>query len=106
MLGVVRVPCSPLCLHQIPPGLDNVQHVNRLGASREINHPELSRVLMDANFANPCTYRWHRLPVMRILPSLNALELIPSVMPSLLCKSRTIGVAHTHPIDRLENRIC
>src|SRR5260221_1391161 len=58
-----------------------MQHVNRIVELRHIQHPECSRGISNPNFPHPAADRIHGLPVVRLAPMLDSVELISRLTP-------------------------
>src|ERR1700679_1741152 len=53
-----------------------MQYINPFGPRREIDHSESSGFVSHANFLDPGTDIRHRLPIVRIEPTLNPVQFI------------------------------
>lgn len=58
-----------------------MEHVDRLGKSRQIDHPKRAIGIADPDFPNAGTDGAHQLPVIRITTLLHEIDLVPGLPP-------------------------
>src|SRR5258708_30015809 len=71
-----------------------MQHVNGIIELRHIQHSECSRGIANPNFPHPSANRIHGLPVVRLAPTLDLVELISCLTPGR-CRKCTQIVERT-----------
>src|SRR4029077_17173331 len=93
--------CPPF--RSAAPLLEGVEHVDTLFELCNVDHTMLKpRVNADLPYAR--ANRGHRLPVGRLQPTLDLIELVPCALSSVLRKGSHVFSRAAHPQDRPPHR--
>lgn len=68
-----------------------MQHVNRIGKGRDVDHTKGARRISHSKFSDPRSYARHRFPIARFFPALDPVKLIAKIRLNAFWKLAQTG---------------
>lgn len=74
-----------------------MEHVDRVGVRRNVDHPKRAGCVADADFPNTGSHGWYRLPIVWIFAVLNLVELEAGLAAGIRRKGAHVVPAASKP---------